>query len=106
MADAYREAELFGFFVERNVLIGRRAEPVVACAIAAPVLIDLGEDDAVRSARPDGGPATDVGARLDVLASGEVADADGEALRPAVVDVDRCELGVRADLKRAEPEVI
>ena len=48
LADADGEAELLGLLVQRDVLVGRRAEPVIARAIAAPMVVDLGEDDARR----------------------------------------------------------
>ena len=45
MADTDAEAELLGFFVNRDVLGGRTTEPMVTRAITAPVLVDLGEND-------------------------------------------------------------
>jgi hypothetical protein len=94
-ADPDREADVGRFFVERDVLGRRRAEPVIARAIAAPIVVDLGEDDALAVVRPDGGSDADLGDRLQVLSGSEITDAQGEALRPIVVDQRGEELAVR-----------
>src|SRR4051812_22689765 len=75
-------------------------------AVAAPVLVDLVEDDAVGAARPHRLADRDVGDGLDILARREVADAQREAFGAAVIDEDRGELAVRADVHRAQAEII
>ena len=101
-ADAHRKAELLGLLVERDVLVGRRAEPVEARAIAAPLVVDLVEDDPVRAVRPDRMADRDVRDGLDILTGCEITDAQGESLGPAVVDMDGGEPSVGTHL-RARP---
>ena len=48
----------------------------------------------------------DLGDGLDVLAGGEVADAQLEALRAVVIGQGREQLAVGADLERAEAEIV
>ena len=83
----------------------RSAEPVVAGAVAAPLLVDLGKDDPGAVAGPDRLADADLGDRLDVFAGGEVADPQLEALRAIVVDQRGKQASVGADLERAEPEI-
>ena len=82
------------------------AEPVQAGAVAAPIVVDLGEDDAAAVGGPDRLADADLGHRLDVAAGGDLADAKLEALGAVVVDQDRGIAAVRADLDRAEPEIL
>ena len=105
-ADADREGDILGLLVERAVLRRRLAEPVQAGAVAAPIVVDLGEDDAAAVGGPDRLADADLGHRLDVAAGGELADAQLEALRAVVVDQHRGVAAVRADLDRAEPEIL
>src|SRR4051812_28207495 len=75
LADADAEAELFGLFVERDVLARRLAEPVVARAVAAPLVVDLGEHDSRAVARPYRLADADIGDGLDVLARRQLTNA-------------------------------
>ena len=106
LADADRKAELLGLLVERHVLGRRRAQPVIARAIAAPIVVDLGEHDPGAVAGPHRLADADLGDRLDVLAGREVADPQLEPLRPVIVRQRREQLAVRADLERTEAEII
>src|SRR3569623_2007402 len=74
--------------------------------IAAPLIADFGEDDAVGAAGPDGLADADVGNGLEVLAGRDVANPQLKTLGPIVVDERRQQLSVRADFERAQPEVI
>ena len=105
-ADADAEGDILGLLVERPVLRDRLAEPVQAGAVAAPILVDLGEDDGAAVGGPDRLADADLGHRLDVAAGGDLADAQLEALRAVVVDQDRGVAAVGADLHRAEPEIL
>ncbi len=105
LADADAEAELLGLLVERDVLFDAASEPVIARAIAAPIVVDLGEDDAGAVAGPHRLADADLGDGLDVLAGREVADAQLEPLRPVIVRQRREQLAVGADLERAKPEI-
>src|SRR5436190_2901140 len=79
---------------------------MVTRAIAAPIVVDLGEDDAAAVARPHRLADADIGDRLDVLAGSQVANAELEPLRAIVVDQGCEQLSVRTDFKRAEAEII
>ena len=105
LADPDAEAQLLRLLVKRDVGVGRRSQPVVAGAVAAPIVVDLVEDDAAAVAGPHRLADPDLGDRLDVLAGGEVADAELEPLRAVVVGQRRQQLAVRADLERAEAEI-
>src|SRR5207248_7382414 len=88
-ADADGEPELLRLLVQRDRVGGRRSEPVIARAIAAPVVVDLGEHDSGAVAGPYRLADADFGDGLDVLARRDIADTQLEALRPVVVDQRR-----------------
>ena len=106
LADADTEPELVGFLIERDVLGRRPPEPMIARAVAAPILIDLGEHQPGAVAGPHRLADPDVGDRFDHFAGRKVADSQLEALGPVVVDQGREQFAVGADLERAEPEII
>src|SRR3954453_21721710 len=105
LADADAEAELLGLLVKRDRFLGFCAEPVIARAITAPMLVDLGEDDSGAVAGPHRLPDADVGDRLDVLARGDLADAQLEPLRPIVVDQSREQPSVGTRRNGAQAEI-
>jgi hypothetical protein len=74
LADADGEGDILLLLVQRLVAAGGLAEAVEAGAVAAPILVDLGEDDAAAVGGPDRLADADFRDRLDVLAGGEVAD--------------------------------
>jgi hypothetical protein len=104
-ADADAEAELLGLLVQRDVLGDWGAETVIAGAVAAPMLVDLGEDDSPAVAGPGGLADRDVGDRFGHLAGREVADPQVEPLRAAVVDERGGEPPVGAHLEGAEADI-
>ena len=103
---ADREADVVGFLVERDRFVERAADAVVAGAIAAPIVVDLGEHHALAVAGPHRLADADLGDRFQVLAAGEIADVELEPLRPVVVDQGRGEAAVGADLERAQAEIV
>src|SRR5207253_6582805 len=75
-------------------------------AVAAPIVVNLGEYDARAVAGPHRLPDPYRGHGLDVLPGREVANAQMEALGAGSIG-QRCrEASVRADFQRAEAEVI
>src|SRR5215203_1512674 len=106
LADAHAEAQLLGLFVESDVLFGRTAEPVVAGAVAPPIVVHLVEHDAGAVAGPNRLADSDLCNRLDVLAGRKIADPQLEPLRPVVIRERRDEFPVRAHLHCAEPEIL
>src|ERR1044072_3678333 len=75
-------------------------------AVAAPILVDLGEDDGAAVRGPHRRTDADLGDGLDVPAANKVADAQLEPLRTAVVDHRRGVAAVGADLERAQSEIV
>jgi hypothetical protein len=78
---------------------------VVARPIAAPLVVDLGENHAGAVAGPNRLPDADLGDGLKLFAARKIADAQLEPLRPVIVGEGRQQLAVGADLERAKPEV-
>src|SRR6185369_3220210 len=79
---------------------------MVAGAVAAPMLIDLGEHDSLAVIRAHRLADADRGYGLDVLGRCEVADAQLEPLRAVIVRQRRQQLPVRARLQRSKAEIM
>ncbi len=104
LADRDRKALVLDLLIERDVLVRRIAQPMQPSAIAAPILIDLGERQPPRIRGPHRAADADLGDGLDILAGRQVADLELEPFRSVVVDHRRRIAPVRADLDRAQPK--
>src|SRR6476660_6547472 len=68
LADPHAEAELLGLLVKSDIFLKRTPQPVKARPIAAPIIVDLAEQDAATIARPHRLTNPHLGDSLDVLA--------------------------------------
>src|SRR3954454_19980181 len=106
LADADGKTELLRLLVQRDRVCGRCSKPVITGAIAAPVVVDLGEHDCGAVAGPHRLSDANFGDRFDVLARRKIADAQLEALGAIVVDQRREQPPVGARLDRAQAEIL